>query len=407
MIIQPLPAAKGALPGHRRISARIEYETAGLAADELWFEAPEDLTTDLSATGTFWLPMLLPLACRQGERVRLELPVDPVYLRNAQELMRIWARWYRTYRCIPIEAPTMPLRDQLAPGRAALFFSGGVDSFFTLLHYDDLVRTKPLPDERVIEDLILIWGFDIPLSNRVAFDRLTARYAELAGKLNKRLITVATNLRETHLRTLGWAEELNANALGSVGLLLEPRLSKLFVSAHSGYEQLRPWGSHPLTDPLISTSRTQCVHHGCGFERFDKVAYIAESPLALENLRVCWRGRDDQNCGVCPKCLRTQAMLEVLGRRAQATTFPPAAFSLRRLRRVRPENQINLQIMENIAREARQRGRGEVAQAMKAAMTRGRRLDRIENTLQRLRCVPLVGSVTRRIRKWIRQRTLG
>src|SRR5207302_11088078 len=88
---------------------------------------------------------------------------------------------------------------------------------------------------------------------------------------------------------------------------------------------VRPWGAHPLVDPRWSTEAVDVVHDGCEANRIEKIRrQIASSPLALQSLRVCWRGDSaSYNCGECPKCLRTMLALHLAGTLPRATTFPP------------------------------------------------------------------------------------
>lgn len=54
------------------------------------------------------------------------------------------------------------------------------------------------------------------------------------------------------------------------------------------YDELLPWGSQPLTDPLLGTSRLTIVHDGADFSRADKIGTIAgggvpePSPVAID-----------------------------------------------------------------------------------------------------------------------------
>jgi hypothetical protein len=58
--------------------------------------------------------------------------------------------------------------------------------------------------------------------------------------------------------------------------------------------------------------------------RLEKViSQIAQSPLALEHLRVCFANeKGAYNCGRCDKCLRTMINLFVAGALEKSGTFP-------------------------------------------------------------------------------------
>jgi hypothetical protein len=75
-----------------------------------------------------------------------------------------------------------------------------------------------------------------------------------------------------------------------------------------------PWGSNPATDHLLSGGTMRLVHDGAGFSRTEKVAYIANDRTASRVLKVCWEGKEaHKNCGVCDKCVRTQANFLAVG----------------------------------------------------------------------------------------------
>jgi hypothetical protein len=64
------------------------------------------------------------------------------------------------------------------------------------------------------------------------------------------------------------------------------------------------------------------MHDGCEANRVDKSAKIAESTIALSNLRVCWKNPDgDYNCGQCEKCQRTMINLLAVGALENCNAF--------------------------------------------------------------------------------------
>ena len=123
-------------------------------------------------------------------------------------------------------------------------------------------------------------------------------------------VVVESNLRRHTERFLHWGYYHGAG-LASMGLALGVR--RLLLPAPRSYGFLEPEGSHPLLDPLWSTVRTEVVHHGAEATRWDKIRFLADQPLALETLKVCFDANTDGNCGRCPKCLVTMAMLAAVG----------------------------------------------------------------------------------------------
>jgi hypothetical protein len=85
----------------------------------------------------------------------------------------------------------------------------------------------------------------------------------------------------------------------------------VLIPASLGPDELSRCGSHPLTDPLLSTDATRVVHDGLEL-RSEKVRYLVAAGAPLADLRVCNRF-SSYNCGVCEKCLRTMVALELYG----------------------------------------------------------------------------------------------
>lgn len=302
-----------------RVSAEIAYEHGEPGAEVCWFDFPDELASQLSTSGTPWLAAILPMAGALHEPIEIAGPVDPLLLEASTELLRVWHCWHPYVEVVDVRGtPLTPHAREAAPRRSAAFFSGGVDSWHALLTRD--------PD-----DLLLVWGFDIALAQPDVFARMRERYARIAGEFGKPLIDVATNLRTTRWGQLDWPLLSHGAALAAVALLLEPRLGRVFIGSTGGYGDLAPWGSHVVTDPMFSTTQLRIIPDGAGLSRSQKTAVVAQSPLAMRHLRVCFALGTDENCGRCNKCLRTMTTLELLGALPQCETFPDDRVDVRRL----------------------------------------------------------------------------
>jgi hypothetical protein len=301
-----------------RLAGDVRY--ADSRVETLWFEVPASLEPDLTATGHPWIVALLPLAATRGEGLRIPLPVDRFLVRNLTEVLRIWRGWYPALRDVELDVTICEspgARRPGAPVRTAAFFSGGVDSFYTILRH-----AEGGVGRLILDELIAVEGFDFPLGHREAFDGHLRRLREAGRELGKKVIHVTTNLRETRLREAPWADLWHGCALASVGLALERRYGQLLVAASSVYEEVEPLGSHPLTDPLLSTSTTQLVHDGAAATRLEKTVRVAQSDVALRALHVCYREHAAENCGRCRKCSLAMVTLSALGVLDRCPTFP-------------------------------------------------------------------------------------
>jgi hypothetical protein len=224
--------------------------------------------------------------------------------------------------------------------------------------------------------MLSVWGFDVPLRHREAIARLRTRFQGVASDLGKDFVDVSTNLRCTRWSETDWPYLAHGCALAAVGLALERRYDRVLIAATGGYRDLHPWGSHPLTDPLLSTTSTTLVHDGAGFTRVQKTELLVTSEVARGALRVCWRSESDENCGECNKCYRTALILELLGALGRCSTFPNEPVDLGRAGRVYCAQPWDFREFRDIRALALRVGRPDIAKAATRSMQRSPRLMR-------------------------------
>lgn len=357
--------------GRARLTAEVAYDDGRMPPERYWFEVPAPCVEGLARRADPWLVALLPLAVTLGEPLRVAGTVDSRLFSNLHRVMQVWAAWYPGVSGVSIEADLAPDDDVAGAPRTAAFFSGGVDSFFTALRPgSDGAPAESLP----LDDLITVWGFDVPLAREEAGRRLRDRLGKAAAALERGFVDVVTNIRATRLASAPWGPLAHGCALAAVAHLLGTRYGRVLIAATGGYRDLHPWGSHPLTDPLLSSRTTAVVHDGAAFTRVEKTAVLADSPVALRTLRVCWRSESDQNCGACGKCYRAMLILELLGALHRCATFPRGALDLRRAARVYCAESWDFREVRDIEALAVARGRADIARAARRAMRRSRRL---------------------------------
>lgn len=270
----------------------------------------------LSTGGEAFVAVALIAAMARGEDVAVEAPLSPQFLRRLTTVMDIYRAWQPGLRSIRIVAP-LKVPDPHGGG-TGLFFSAGVDSFYSLLKNAEPSATDA---DQPVSHLLLVFGFDVPLDNPGLFTRIASRVQPVADAVAKPLIVVETNVRAFTDRVLTW-ELYHGAAMAGVGLALGGLLRRCTIASTYAYDELHPWGSHPLLDPLWSTEALEFVHDGCEARRGQKIRRLAGSPMALSALHVCWQNGDRHyNCGRCEKCLRTMLALHVAGVLAQCRTF--------------------------------------------------------------------------------------
>lgn len=304
--------------GYVRITGMVERGTG--EQFDIWFEVPRELEADLSRSGNPWLVAMLPYALETGEPLVCEIAVDAALIENLKGLIAVWCEWYPQLIAPVIEVPIAPF-GTVNPqgGRTVAFFSGGIDSWFTVLRHAPELDSAALGR---VDELLTVHGFDIPVESGDEFDRLRQPLASCAKELGREMIVVKTNLRKPgSLWANGWGWLTNGAGLATVALMLEGRFGMALIGSTYPYGHLVPWGSHPMTDPLFSTRSLAIKHDGASFDRVEKTQLVARHNMALRHLHVCWQTQSASNCGVCPKCLRTMATLQLFRIRQDAMPF--------------------------------------------------------------------------------------
>ncbi len=344
-----------------RLTATISHGTGEVKQEECWFEFPAALRNEISLTGDPWLVCFLPVAMTFGEPLEIEAPVDTKLFRSMMEVMGIWKTWYPHLSKVPLVVQQEDRSRIQVADRTGAFFSGGVDSLFAVFWNKEEC-------EQQIDDLLSVWGFDIPIEKEAEFAAHTKRLEKVAESVGMPLVTIKTNLRETVFSRAPWGELGCGPALAAVGHALAPRYGTLLVANDHTYDRLFPWGAHELTFPRFASSALSFVFFGGEFSRIERTRYIAQIPVCLENLHVCWKEADEKNCCNCNKCFRTMAVLEVLDKLEESTTFDAAQFSLKKLEKVFGGSSVAQFHFQDVHVFAERMGRKDVARAVQQSL---------------------------------------
>ncbi len=280
--------------------------TAAVNGRPVWFDCRE---AELDSSPEAIAGTVLLAAAERGRRLRIADPVSAAWRCNITQMMGIWREWWGC-PVLPPHAPELPAPRPWSP-RAVRWFTGGVDSFFTLL----CGETRP-------DVLAFVQGYDIPLDDAPRMAAWEPALREIAGSMGARAIVMRSNLRSHPLVARSSWERTHGGALAAIGHLLAPSAGTLLIAssfpAHYGYR----WGSHVRLDPLWSSDRLGVVHDGATHSRVGKLRAIADHELAQRHLRVCWENRSPTgNCSRCDKCLCTMATVMACGRHDRFRTF--------------------------------------------------------------------------------------
>jgi ribosomal protein S18 acetylase RimI-like enzyme/bacterioferritin-associated ferredoxin len=284
---------------------------------EIYFAVAPAFGPMLHDAADAFVPALVVPAMAQGVDLRLRPPVSRRLLGQLATAQDVVARFHGFRRA---RVTAQPRGEDGAPASAtAAYFSGGVDSSFTLLRS----RQGAIGGTPPAEYLLFFKGLEQPLSALRDVSSSIDSVARVAALTGTRLVAVETNLRDVF--DPDYELYYCGAALASASLALAFGIGTVLVPASLHYGWMPPFGSHPMLDELWSTERQRIVPAGAESRRVDKVeALVREWPASLQWLRVCLENSGGgSNCGRCRKCARTMAALAALGALEQARQFPP------------------------------------------------------------------------------------
>ena len=194
-----------------------------------------------------------------------------------------------------------------------LFFSGGVDSFYSLIN---LYKESPL--------LCTLWGSDIFFQDEEGWKNVASQVAETAHDFGLNYTFVKSSFRRIlnyDVLNTNYAKPNHENwwhgfqhGLGilahaaPVAYYLGIRRINLAATASMKSTEDYICASSPVIDNNIKFCGCYCIHEGFESSRNDKIRKICRFSETFHKkiaLRVCWETRDGNNCCVCEKCTRT------------------------------------------------------------------------------------------------------
>ena len=259
------------------------------------------------------LPLAILPGMRRDEPIHVEGAISETFLQGVREVMEHYASSFEGFTVVPITADSVYKAEPSAAVRKASFFSGGVDSFFSLLKARD-----------ELTDIITIRGFDMSLKDEERWEKTRASAQAVADELKIQLHEVECNFGSIIKAYGKWLEHGHGIALVSVARSMAGLFGEVRIPGSDSLEGQVPWGSSIFTDPKYSDERLTIVHDACEANRVDKMVYLGNEPLALKYLRVCPGSKHDgyYNCCRCEKCLRTMVSLYAIGVLDSVEAFP-------------------------------------------------------------------------------------
>lgn len=324
------------------------------AEGEAWYQLPASSNTDEEAAVDAFFIIGNILAMGSDGLLNMEQSVSQRLLYNSRAAQDILTGWYpKKLTAVELAVPERPKDKESLTDRTLTCFTGGVDSFDTLIR-----------NEENADALLYVHGFDISLHRTELREATSEHLRDVAAMTGKELIEVATNIRRFLNLAGKWPTVTHGAALSSVGHLLSGQYGRQLIPASHTYTDTFAWGSHPLLDHLWSSNRLSTIHDGAGSTRVEKTRRLADHPAARRHLRVCWQNTGKYNCGKCDKCVRTMTALSLSGVLPEFETFD-SELPLSAISNLKISGISSLSFVQENLDYAEQQGATEVAETLR------------------------------------------
>ncbi len=330
------PSSRTRVGAEIQISAHIELRLKRRnTPSELWFRFPESEHSQISSDLDPFVVAVLLLAMQNNEPIEVRGSLSRKLFLGLKEYQQIYHSWFPE-RFHIIEIQPEKLRDDRDEEikAAGCAFSGGVDSFYTLLTLLDQSNGEK---SGKLTHAIFMAGFDMPLHLTASIRDLTQSYAEMMISLGIHFVIGSTNVRR-FVNSVDWTNA-HGQALVATALFFKNTWKEFYIPSSYTGTTYPKWGSHPRLDPLLSTESLKMIHHGSQENRVSKLESISQAPESYERLRVCWiQDLGLKNCGKCEKCIRTMVALDILEALPYYRTFTQEGLSRSKVRNLTMRN---------------------------------------------------------------------
>ena len=193
---------------------------------------------------------------------------------------------------------------------SALFFSGGVDAFSTLIAH---VKENPL--------FITLWGADIRHEDIVGWEHVARHVKETALKWGKNYTFAKTNFRyilnerllNDLVRKSGYGYWYGfQHGIGIIShaapLAYTHQIPLVYIASSYTKGGEIACASSPMIDNYVRMGMCRVANDQSDWTRQDKIRNICEYVRQTHGevqLRVCWESSGGGNCCRCEKCSRT------------------------------------------------------------------------------------------------------
>ncbi|SFC19003.1 hypothetical protein [Pragia fontium] len=316
--------------------------------DRLYFTTNIKYKNEISERADTFLIATLFYAMREGLDIYIDGTISDTLIRNIERFQAAWLCWRPDrYRKVSISAKKIEEGVFNVKGDAIQTFSGGLDSTFTTFQH---MGGK---SQQTLTSAVMVHGFDIPLDSGDVYDAIFRRSIPILAEVHVTLFPLKTNFRELwHKDLKHWEDAFATGMVASMMFFSKNHSYGLIASSEPYNSLLLPWGSNPITDPLLSSDLFHVEHDAAEYTRGEKVAMVKDWQNGIDNLRVCWQGNDIRhNCCRCEKCIRTILNFKSIG--AGVPKSFPLDITYNHILALRGLSEAHLNPMRQIVNEAK------------------------------------------------------
>lgn len=259
-----------------------------------------------------------PIIWLSGVSVQVK-EIDATFAKSLSRMKQVYKEMYPMYEWSGSITVEKTFRNNVTQNqdKAAVLFSGGVDSVYSSL-YSGFEN----------QALVTVRGADVPRDNNEAWNNVKTQAVEYANLFGLENIFIDSNLMKfintakldrLWSKTSPWWTAVQ-HGPGFLSLLapISAKFSDVFIASSHTEAFKKAWGSTLKLDEACKWGNVNTHHHGYDASRQVKVNRIVEKTQKNSNkpyLRVCYANPygEGNNCVRCEKCLRTYAGLLVAG----------------------------------------------------------------------------------------------
>ena len=279
----------------------------------LTFTSPDPVWGPLPPTHDFIAVSLVQYAASEGCDLHVEGSVTTAQLERLDELQTIWSVWrpdkFRRVELSADDEVALPSSD--GRGGAVMGFSGGVDAGFALAAHTSRSLGRMSRD---VELGVLVVGWDLKHGDHEGLARARASAQRALDAYGVRLAVVSTNWQQEFCNA--WFMSFNSGLMSILHTFSAGCSAAIHATDHNYRLELKmpPYGSNMAINHLLGNPWFPVVSTGGTHRRIERVEFLRDHPVLLEELRVCYQPHaSGSNCGHCEKCVRTQLELRAVG----------------------------------------------------------------------------------------------